>query len=104
MATALQSGSFDRPVPQCSAAGWLSKQDRSCQGPRASSYFGDDKVGWFTQTAPLDVEGACHYGAKERADLRTGDEVAAPSSVTPARIEPMRWVIQRKLNEFAITD
>ena len=92
---------LQRARPEACAAG---RGDGTGKGARTGTVLGDDKAAGLPRLPPPRVDGVTHNRAEERPDFRGGDEIAATTRLAAGGVEPLRLVVQGRVDKIGHSD
>ena len=92
---------LERVRPETCAA---SRGDGAGKGARTGTVLGDDKAIGRPRLPPPCVDGVAHNRAEERPDFRRSDEIAATARLTTGGVEPLRLVVQGRVDKIGHGD
>ncbi|NDH10529.1 MAG: hypothetical protein EBY44_02105 [Actinobacteria bacterium] len=82
----------------------VGRGDGAGKGARTGTVLGDNKAIGLPCLSPPCIDGVAHNCAEERPDFRGGDEIAAPARLTTGGVEPLRLVVQGRVNKIGHGD
>ena len=82
----------------------VGRGDGAGKGARTGTVLGDDKATGLPRLPPPCVDGVAHNCAKERPDFRGGDEIAATARLATGGVEPLRLVVQGRVDKIGHGD